>query len=178
MPCGHNASSLTHRISSFHWCMQRLPRRLVNAPAKLIFPAGSKLLQAGNSRSYAMNALRPYLKKVHSFPGMSFVVLTFSGRRHRQWQPRLFMYRSMTQCLVGYCVLPYGLCRKDSQAGRSRQLLHMRTGGASGRLVLLHTGWALCPFSAGSSTSQHPLERLCGQQTLKEATSCSLLSCL
>ncbi|CAL8472117.1 g11659 [Coccomyxa elongata] len=42
---------------------KRLPRRLVNAPARLIFPAGSKLLQAGNSRSYAMNALKPYLKR-------------------------------------------------------------------------------------------------------------------
>ena len=48
--------------------LQRLPRSIVNAPAKLIFPAGGKLLKAGNSRSYAMNALRPYLKKVHSIP--------------------------------------------------------------------------------------------------------------
>ena len=44
--------------------VQRLPRRLINAPAKLIFPAGGKLLKAGNSRSYAMNALKPYLNKV------------------------------------------------------------------------------------------------------------------
>ncbi len=57
-----NASLCTADMSVLY--VQRLPRRLINAPAKLIFPAGGKLLKAGNSRSYAMNALRPYLNKV------------------------------------------------------------------------------------------------------------------
>lgn len=65
--CVHSFSSMKPGIDDCPTCAQRLPRRLVNAPARLIFPAGSKLLQAGNSRSYAMNALKPYLKRVSIF---------------------------------------------------------------------------------------------------------------
>ncbi len=44
--------------------MQKIPRRILNAPAKLIFPAAPKLLGAQNARAYAVQKIRPYLKKV------------------------------------------------------------------------------------------------------------------
>ncbi len=42
----------------------KIPRRFLNAPAKLIFPAAPKLLGAQNARAYAVNKIKPYLKKV------------------------------------------------------------------------------------------------------------------
>ncbi|CAK0787852.1 hypothetical protein CVIRNUC_011074 [Coccomyxa viridis] len=41
----------------------KVPRRILNAPAKLIFPAAPKLLGAQNARAYAVQKIRPYLKK-------------------------------------------------------------------------------------------------------------------
>ena len=46
--------------------LQKIPRRIINAPAKLIFPAAPKLLGAQNARAYAVQKIRPYLKKVCS----------------------------------------------------------------------------------------------------------------
>ena len=44
--------------------MQKIPRRIINAPAKLIFPAAPKLLGAQNARAYAVQKIKPYLKRV------------------------------------------------------------------------------------------------------------------
>ena len=45
----------------------KVPRRILNAPAKLIFPAAPKLLGAQNVRAYAVQKIKPYLKKVRSW---------------------------------------------------------------------------------------------------------------
>ena len=44
--------------------VQKILRRVVNLPSGLLFPAAAKLLGAGNARSLAAHAIRPYLKKV------------------------------------------------------------------------------------------------------------------
>ena len=44
--------------------MQKIPRRILNLPAKLIFPAAPKLLGAQNARAYAVQKIKPYLIKV------------------------------------------------------------------------------------------------------------------
>ena len=44
--------------------LQKIPRRILNLPAKLIFPAAPKLLGAQNARAYAVQKIKPYLIKV------------------------------------------------------------------------------------------------------------------
>ena len=44
--------------------VQKIPRRILNLPAKLIFPAAPKLLGAQNARAYAVQKIKPYLIKV------------------------------------------------------------------------------------------------------------------
>lgn len=41
----------------------KIPRRILNLPAKLIFPAAPKLLGAQNARAYAVQKIKPYLIK-------------------------------------------------------------------------------------------------------------------
>ena len=45
---------------------QRILRRIVNLPARLLFPAAPRLLGASSSRAYAANAIKPYFEKVLS----------------------------------------------------------------------------------------------------------------
>lgn len=59
--CRHNVTCLPIYLPPFS---QKILRRTVNAPARLLFPAAPKLLGAGNARALAVNAIKPYLKKV------------------------------------------------------------------------------------------------------------------
>lgn len=59
----------------------KVPRRILNAPAKLIFPAAPKLLGAQNARAYAVQKIKPYLKKVRIWTCACVIVAVpmFSG---------------------------------------------------------------------------------------------------
>ena len=57
--------NVQHGLKSLRLCgMQRLGKKLVNAPFKLLFPAGARLMTVRNMPAMASIALAPYLRQV------------------------------------------------------------------------------------------------------------------
>lgn len=61
--CGAALQRKHYVVRQMCW-LQKIPRRILNLPAKLIFPAAPKLLGAQNARAYAVQKIKPYLIKV------------------------------------------------------------------------------------------------------------------